>query len=790
MKKELPACLKNSKFMGKIFSLRQSCAEFVGVRSSPKIIEEVPRTTVVMAAEIITQVAIDHVMERKEQFKSVATLMDDGKRKTMQTLTCSSCAEGVNVMHFDDHERTGAFSLLLSKGLTEVSVRQHEQIGCQKMGVKMKYESFSRGEVRLSGVPLLPGKKYDCVFSASLVDDVTADRVITSLKSLSLQMEADMSPLVRAILSAGPKNSVQPVTNELTRAFGLKSALTYVWGAPGSGKTQWIAEFVKMFKKTKGSALVVAETNSAVVTVVNRVSSVGVFTAHVIAPIHNGKFDVRPLSQSCTFDKHKGLVSRKSRVPHASHGALVVACTVSTALSAGAGIFMKNVDCLIIDEGSLIPYYSFLALLALNPKIVILVGDHMQNPPFDALSNSVHISKVDLEIARLSEHSPIHVHRLYDDSLVLGDFKMRMEQSFSRLFADFFYRRRIDYKLKDVPMISSFSVAKPLSIYFKIGTSTVNLHSIADYMGKIKEGSMVVTPYAKQTEFWNRFLPTVSTRTMRPAQGDEADEVVIDLVNGRGWSFVTTSMMIVALSRFRKKVLVLHPPRAKAKWFGGNYFYDENSTIQANYDRLKSNIDSVYGKEFTYDMNGHHFIAWRFFIWIIMKLNNVENYFKSPVFRRMEKRSDYDKEVKSPAYRSDERGAPLVDATWLKESVSVQLHEAGMTAVIIDDPNGVKRRKAPLVGGDKREKLVVENRKAYVCPARRQLPLVRSWTVKEGGGDADLSRERAAAAKKVRISSNYCDDEDMALLMPETPYTGPDADDLEHIESAFDASNS
>lgn len=114
-----------------------------------------------------------------------------------------------------------------------------------------------------------PNTRYVLRYQITIVPDVTKNRVAVSLGSLTgLLMNA--TPLVAALLKYDPRGVSPPPfyippANNLMQLLDFTTALGYLWGLPGVGKTRHLALLAKRMFSVVRLAYFVAPTNAALI---------------------------------------------------------------------------------------------------------------------------------------------------------------------------------------------------------------------------------------------------------------------------------------------------------------------------------------------------------------------------------------------------------------------------------------------------------------------------------------------------------------------------------------------
>jgi len=462
-----------------------------------------------------------------------------------------------------------------------------------------------------------------------------------------------LSPLVSAFVNFTPGVPIRfPLAPDKFQKMGYKFAYTFNQSPPGSGKTWQLIQDATAIRKMRDEVcFIIAPTNEVVLEICKRLTGKGV--THNVALSDQGLHKLLDERYSNNMSVRQALKianESDSKARHEHHTTSFVASsrafsnlyvmTFNKYLTPKweiRGLYSTSV---LWDEATLSSTCSFFSALNKNPSFLIQYGDQEQGAPY-AVHDRPDASGVLL--------SPVHTFKILDGPYHrLLRYHTRMPTAYSDFFLDFFYKK---VPLKSVYTIDCEGVSRCFKI-FGHNTSFKARHphytdphyvrsSPKSYVGNfIPEGFfpadkfLVLTPYTAHASMISHsiYKDRIRVLTLRPAQGQQDDFVLLDMVKPNLTQFFTNCLMDVALSRFCNYMCLTFVPALPRYLLYpiAGYFYNEQAAVFANYQRfVKQYADNVEalkvspaeGFDYTdlalYDHNGHFFLKWYFFLCVL-----------------------------------------------------------------------------------------------------------------------------------------------------------------------------
>lgn len=376
----------------------------------------------------------------------------------------------------------------------------------------------------------------------------------------------------------------------------LAKCILFLWGPPGTGKTESIIRIINEYKNSGLRVLLLANSNQAVDEVTLRLCEQGYVRGEIVrvgnncgvkikdrgdvlsnqlAKILYGDLrkyeedlikkirDKRTPSQQKEYYKKK-LIELTKEIKNNEiciiNSAKFVAATFCTACINPA-IFNQKFDVVIVDEASMayLPQVIFASNLAI--KYFICVGDFKQLPSVASSKDEV-LSKDIFEYCEITEA----VHNLKDhDFLYMLNTQYRMHSEISRFLSENVYcgllktAEGINTKLSEITstgplegkpiVIADTGVFNPKKFNIKSehGINLLNASiSVAIALKNAKKHRVgIITPYSNQADLINRLLSAalpehkekinVSCETVHKFQGSEEDIIIFDSVDCRSF---------------------------------------------------------------------------------------------------------------------------------------------------------------------------------------------------------------------------------------------------------------
>jgi hypothetical protein len=495
----------------------------------------------------------------------------------------------------------------------------------------------------------------------NLIGDVTRDRATVQLNNLMLNKDL-LGPLPTALLTykQGQKFTPPPLDEDL-RGCGLTGSLTNIWGPPGTGKTWTIVKMLGKFASHDKMVFVLVPHNRGVAAVSQQLCDAGVnhwlFINSKKAELYPSSSHAKKVGSRMFEDDFRNGIN-SSDASNADfrrfykHSSIVL-MTTSRGMSVTKNKLILKPDVLFIDEVYLVPFYIFLALLALNFRALVLSGDPKQHPPYIEIDPKNRPQDVTSRASNALSLANLSVVYDFPDSsqIILGNGTMRMPQAYTEIFGAIFYPElecyqgvKIDYA-KDYSYTVHNSPGRGKTRYEKnsLGESVIFNEDVArGFAPIVNKGSMVVTPYVGQAALYSRNeeafvglkvnfvgIPRATASTFRAAQGSESDVVLVDLVKSSCFLSVTNSSADVALSRHKRHIHISHVPDVTMEWMDQHYHFDVNKTVRQNFINF---INIIHRRNYHWGnppSGWDHPIKWRFFIWMLEHVQSMKCH-KSP----------------------------------------------------------------------------------------------------------------------------------------------------------------
>jgi len=220
---------------------------------------------------------------------------------------------------------------------------------------------------------------------------------------------------------------------------------------------------------------------------------------------------------------------------------------------------------------------------------------------------------------------------------------VRMPGDYGELFLRFFYDDTMvgyarDFRIKNVKIVSYtprgwFTAHHPLTnsdgsirdkIFKDCPKSWVSSVSIEV---KDPKNKLVITPYLANAIELRRSNPQLRVLTLRPSQGQQAQDVIIDFVKPVFSRFINNTSMVVAMSRFCNSMTIPWVCKAPSPIMNllSGYRYLDDQPISANYvkfvdlfaGRLAGNCPDSLSWVKCRDHNGDFFLKWWFFLQLV-----------------------------------------------------------------------------------------------------------------------------------------------------------------------------
>jgi len=482
-------------------------------------------------------------------------------------------------------------------------------------------------------LPLRPGAKY-AVLTAANAESKPLCREYANLLQLQYKPFTDMHPVVRAFISyhrSTPRIQIPYAAKKYVWA-GFTWSFTYKQAPPGAGKT-WELTHDAVRLAREGNVFVIAPTNELVIEIARRLASTAV-NCHValsaqgmlaVDSPHVNYLGYQPLG---TAMYHRSLSAAVKWQDFSS----IYIMTPNKAMSTRYERKGIHVDVMLIDELPLVPMTTFLALMNRNPHLIVGYGDEIQGVPFQPAryNDSKHMY-----------WSPVHYYRIRDTDahIYLGD-RTRMPPAFSATFLKIFY----SFECTEFPgALFSPAVTTVVKLIqtpeksqlFHDGGSPYRDLVAPMLLGPYGPEGLIITPYVGQKRHLE-LQTDMRVMTLTPAQGSQANYVHLDFVRKNMSLFLTNGKMVVAMSRFKKNLILTEVPYLPLPIFKSltGYKLIETDSYKDNYAKFermsKEALAEVSGSVPIYDRNGDYALKWYYFLlclqYYIFKNSKVDVY--------------------------------------------------------------------------------------------------------------------------------------------------------------------
>jgi len=488
--------------------------------------------------------------------------------------------------------------------------------------------SYNERELRTERALFVLGRYYSANFANHQAVTLPQQREMFNIMALKGKVDSQLSPLVCAMVHA--KIGTVPDVPQLPHDYkflGTSRALQYEHGPPGAGKTYKLVEQVgNILANSNKVGYVVAETNELVLELSRRLSEKKHKHHVVLSPKGQKMLERGAYVNDLALQLLVKEMTHKTHVSNDFEGTIVDALKFSRIFVMTVNKFLspkydlRRIVChiLMIDEGPLLSTKAVYATLNSNPQALLIYGDHRQGTPY--VTNAVQV--------QMRQHREMQAYNNVIHTLQLADspyhryirYKTRMPEPYNKLFLDFFYACQCNYTMADVGVAELSRVFSnypmPQRVLLRDGKSAYSEESLLYFRRNTpKKESIIITPYLAQAERLRKQMArSLRITTVRPIQGNEADHVYFDTTTESPTKFLTNHMMVVALSRFKKRMYVVGEYKLPNNWVHRPFVYDPSATISDNYSVFMSVVKTSVWPDGPYDIDGEHKLKWFFFL--------------------------------------------------------------------------------------------------------------------------------------------------------------------------------
>ena len=423
-------------------------------------------------------------------------------------------------------------------------------------------------------------------------------RLLDTLRTRMNELMAVPSPIVQELISGGNR-AVEymgklKTGQETGIAMAMTEPITFIWGPPGTGKTETLARIALRHIEAGHRILMVSYSNVSVDGAVLRLLKIrkdlapGIALRYGYPKVEEVKEHRYLTSYSYVLKKHpeldnerKQLLERRKRVKPSSkeyfsiakrlaeiketirneekeavNNAQFVATTISKAV-VDSTVYKGIFDVVIIDEASMayVPQVIFSASLA--KEHFICIGDFQQLPPIVQSGDDSVLNKDIFEycsITRAIEEGDSHRW------LCMLDTQYRMEPEIADFASTYIYRGLlktgdgIKKKRKDIRNAAPFkekslnavdltgvmSVCTQTGDYSSINVLSAFISMFYAVQGAVQYEVGIITPYHAQSRILHAMsmdidnadqkLKTIACATVHQFQGSEKDIIIYDAV--------------------------------------------------------------------------------------------------------------------------------------------------------------------------------------------------------------------------------------------------------------------
>lgn len=495
---------------------------------------------------------------------------------------------------------------------------------------------YGESELIVDQSGVMVGKDYTMLFRYGRTNTVPSERVLIALGNLINRDSSTLTPLVNSLITTPVKQVPAMGKIKLEFAFlGIDYPLAYFQGPPGAGKTHHLVQLARLVNnKTSKRLFIITETNNLVSSICHRLVEIGV-PHHVVVstkgwnlvPRHKLVNDLTSSYLNKTFDAdfHDFKESHKLTDKILEFSRIFV-MTVNKFLSPKFVIRRLYCDIIAIDESPLIPTTVGLAALAMNPEVLLLYGDHLQGQPYK--------NEFKLRALGYEDKAPEVFHSLITNFKLAHSvyhryirFVTRTPAAYNKIFLDFFYLNQVNYLLADYEFINNLvhvvgfldSGMKHPTDVLKTGKTSLQRTSTLRVVKAYIETNdatdhLFLSAYVQQVILAQGM--GIHSNTIRPAQGTEAEFVFWDFVTPVPTFFVDNHAAIVALSRFKRKLIFPASAMLDNGWLRTKFKYDDSQTVSQNYNHFLQCLNNTL-KINLVDINGDSKLKFIFFIGLL-----------------------------------------------------------------------------------------------------------------------------------------------------------------------------
>lgn len=369
--------------------------------------------------------------------------------------------------------------------------------------------------------------------------------------------------------------------------------LSFLWGPPGTGKTQSLACLIKELLLRKERVLVLAQSNVAVdqlalkyckgvklkadealrfgfarLAEVRRIESL--FPARAIALELRLEIDrLESLLKKTLSGSDKAILQdkliklkgelRRASIDPISKARVIFTTVVQTCIE--DKFLHQNFDSVIVDEASMLSAAYLVFLASIPSKRLIIAGDYCQLGPI-AVSDTLNSN-------RWLRRDPFQIMELKGlvnhQALSMLQIQRRMHPDICQIISETFYHRMLRNDVREsemastvmapeperpivfipVPIGSATNVLKEKSSRYNAASGKVVRELMKKFLRVASDPSIgIITPYRMQVQVHKNSLKSIAgirpTRlerckigTIHAFQGDESDVIILDLVDDR-----------------------------------------------------------------------------------------------------------------------------------------------------------------------------------------------------------------------------------------------------------------
>ncbi|MCE3037882.1 AAA domain-containing protein [Helicobacter anatolicus] len=364
----------------------------------------------------------------------------------------------------------------------------------------------------------------------------------------------------------------------------LNNTLSYIWGPPGTGKTQFVLfEILMHFIETNKKVCVIAPTNNALEQILST----------IITQLDNLKFNrdktirlgiptttfFNKFSDTCEYTPPQqtnlfNYSTYSTPIKKRYENAIIFGMTIDGFIRKYSDLEI-NFTHFFLDESAFTPLIKALALCVDNTPITLL-GDHKQLSPICEMPNQEMINKN--KSVKLWSISALYLEDFFEPTFLNNLDNIKPDPSFDKMQL---FKLNITYRYgKNLAKILAENIYTTLEsthnhteiFYANATPSTSHTNELfssseAEIARKIyqelkHEDIAILTPFNKQKEYIQKLIHSPNVMTIHSSQGREFDTIILSPVtlhhyctNSQNKTALYT--LNVAITRLKKRLIIV-----------------------------------------------------------------------------------------------------------------------------------------------------------------------------------------------------------------------------------------